>query len=45
MDKTQERLKRLAELFECIPEEKQEGIVLGMQMVATLYKSETARAM
>lgn len=39
--KTKERLKKLAELFDYIPEDKQEGIVLGTQMVATLYKPKT----
>lgn len=42
--KTKERLKRMAELFDYIPEDKQEGIVLGIQMVATLYKPKTTNA-
>ena len=40
MNKTEERLKKLAELFDLIPEDKQEGIVLGTQMLATLYASK-----
>lgn len=37
MEKKEERLKVLAELFDQIPEEDQKGIVIGTQMLATFY--------
>lgn len=40
MKSTEERLKELAQLFSKIPPEKQEGIVLGTQMLATLYANK-----
>ena len=36
----EERLEELAKLFSEIPPEKQEGIVLGTQMLATLYANK-----
>lgn len=34
----QERLNRLNNYLEQIPEEKQEGILIGLEMVVALYK-------
>lgn len=44
MRTVEERLEELAELFNQIPVEKQEGIVLGTQMLATLYSSNKQTA-
>lgn len=43
MDRTEERLKVLAELFDQIPEEDQKGIVIGTQMLATFYNPKNVQ--
>ena len=40
----EERLEEMAKLFDQIPAEKQEGIVLGTQMLATLYSTNKQSA-
>lgn len=44
MSEMEKRLRELAEAFNYIPAEKQEGIVLGTQMLATLYKTDKKTA-
>lgn len=41
MSKTEERLRELSEWMDLIPEDKQEGIVFGVKMLAALYDTNT----